>query len=487
MKKLILIFLILADISFSQFYVAAANAGSANGSSWANAKSFASMEGGWDELDPGTTVYIDGGSDSVTYTINAYGFNGYLCNPQGTAAQPIIVTKGVDAGHNGKVKIVKSTSTSGIIGFNPSGSTYTTFKDLEFAGGLTDVGQTYLVFFYESGTNVITFEDCTFMMNYSEGVGTNGSTETSDSVKFLNCDFLNLYDTETNSAMDMFWLGGANHTNWHIVGCRLINYNPKTGATEASAHRDLMQCEAGWGRNGTFKIYNNLFDDRSEGAAGATIESEHLEGDWQIYNNIFKSNSEGTNSTGFFSLLSLTAQGSATTSLKVYNNVFISASSNNEVRAPSMYGWDNIEFKNNIIYKASGGFWNGWHLTVNGGTWDFDYNLYSATNTSGIFQYGEGGTNRSWAQWTALGQDAHSTYNTNEPTFVDETDLEIDGYALEVGSDGIDDGTTIIIVTEDIIGVSRPQGSAYDIGAFEYSSSPPAPTTITKPRRIIIQ
>jgi hypothetical protein len=43
---------------------------------------------------------------------------------------------------------------------------------------------------------------------------------------------------------------------------------------------------------------------------------------------------------------------------------------------------------------------------------------------------------------------------------------------LTVGSPAIDAGTTNAYTT-DILGVTRPQGSAFDIGAYEFVATPP--------------
>ena len=214
------------------WYVSTTASGNGSGSSWANAKSFESLRGNWSNVAAGTTVYIDGGSDSVFYNINGLsGIDGYSFNPVGTVAQPIIVTKGIDAGHNGKVIFRKNSTTGGIIGLNVSGASNTIVQNIDFQGKVTTISQTYLVFFYTDNTTNLTFQYCTFRMFYSEGVGTNGASEQSNNIKFLHCDFLNLFDTGTNSAMDMMWLGGANHQNWEIAYCNFINANPKTGAT----------------------------------------------------------------------------------------------------------------------------------------------------------------------------------------------------------------------------------------------------------------
>lgn len=51
--------------------------------------------------------------------------------------------------------------------------------------------------------------------------------------------------------------------------------------------------------------------------------------------------------------------------------------------------------------------------------------------------------------------------------------------ALLAGSPAIDAGTTISGITTDARGVSRPQGSAYDIGAYELQQTTPTPTPTT--------
>ena len=73
------------------------NAGGSNdGTSWSNAwESFSAIN--WSSVNPGDNIYISGGTDSTVYsetmTVNASGTPGHF----------ITITKGTDAGHNGKV------------------------------------------------------------------------------------------------------------------------------------------------------------------------------------------------------------------------------------------------------------------------------------------------------------------------------------------------------------------------------------------------
>jgi hypothetical protein len=62
-----------------------------------------------------------------------------------------------------------------------------------------------------------------------------------------------------------------------------------------------------------------------------------------------------------------------------------------------------------------------------------------------------------------------------DPKFVDAASRN---FRLQSGSGAIDAGVALSNVTTDISGTARPQGSSYDIGAFEFAttiSSAPAP------------
>lgn len=51
-------------------------------------------------------------------------------------------------------------------------------------------------------------------------------------------------------------------------------------------------------------------------------------------------------------------------------------------------------------------------------------------------------------------------------------EIKAANWGLKTGSALIDKGTTVSEITSDIAGITRPQGSAYDIGAYEYTSTP---------------
>jgi len=72
--------------------------------------------------------------------------------------------------------------------------------------------------------------------------------------------------------------------------------------------------------------------------------------------------------------------------------------------------------------------------------------------------------------------------STNNPQFVNAGSAN---FALQAGSPAIDHGTTLSEVTTDFAGVSRPQGTAYDIGAYEFVGGGGTPDT-TPPTGMVV-
>ena len=128
--------------------------------------------------------------------------------------------------------------------------------------------------------------------------------------------------------------------------------------------------------------------------------------------------------------------------------------------------------RNNIIYGATYGalsiaYWgaSSWNDLAN---LTLDYNLYEPEFPSlYIIWCGTGYWHEQFSLYQSVsGEDAHSI--TASPEFVDEPNHD---YHLLPSSPAIDAGTNTGIAT-DYDGTARPQGAAYDIGAYEYTPLP---------------
>ncbi len=138
----------------------------------------------------------------------------------------------------------------------------------------------------------------------------------------------------------------------------------------------------------------------------------------QFYNNVLYSNSKGIQ----------VAYGGVNS--QIYNNTIVG----NQYHAIEIYdSASGTLVKNNLIYN------NGSQITD-----------YGVTGT----QYA---TNLCGSSGTGCGV-------VGTPVFVN---AGADNYQLQAGSPGVNQGTLLVGVTTDLLGVTRPQGSAYDIGAYE--------------------
>jgi len=138
-------------------------------------------------------------------------------------------------------------------------------------------------------------------------------------------------------------------------------------------------------------------------------------------------------------------------------------------RGVNIDGSSLAQIRNNIIEPSSGGF--GMIIANASPAGTIDNNLIWAPN--GSIAYVNGNT-VSWSGWNALGYDKHGV--NADPAFVNRTS---NNFALGSGSPAVDHGATISSVVDDYIGTSRPQGGAYDIGAFEQAAASAPPQTPT--------
>jgi hypothetical protein len=137
------------------------------------------------------------------------------------------------------------------------------------------------------------------------------------------------------------------------------------------------------------------------------------------------------------------------TNLKVYNNVFanITSTAIGIRKSKSSGSASSAEIKNNIFYNFGAAYW-----AEEGSTLDARSNLL----------YREDGT----IDPSAFPNDLVNI----DPKFVNP---QAGDFRLQADSPAIDSGISLLGFSNDILGVTRPQGRGWDIGAYEYQVAIP--------------
>jgi hypothetical protein len=207
--------------------------------------------------------------------------------------------------------------------------------------------------------------------------------------------------------------------------------------------------------NSSYTIRRNIFHsigrlrNGESGCTDTVVNDQHDHGIYlQSGNGVVVENNIVYNIHGGFSLVVF---GATLTNLTIRHNTFVGeegdASPNATVGLFSTI--NTADIVNNIIYLQSGTQPHGIGLS---GT-------YSSVSIRKNI------SNLDVTLHTATGVTIANNINDATIDFTDDTGRD---YTLLSTSDAIDVGETISAVSADIIGTSRPQGSAYDMGAYEF-------------------
>jgi len=441
--------------------------GSNNGTSWENAwTSLVSIKG----ASSGDVVYISGGTTSKTYTA---GFP--------VSIPPnVTVRVGQASPHNGTAILDGQNSTNtafGIAGSNITingndGAGNRHIKIYRFSGesfsnygsGSDGLMVTYLEF-DTVGNGIVAIHSlgmeisyCYFHNVFGNGSGQNAAVRITSSrtvtgygqaasVHHNEIQINGTFDGAGNGSDGVDGSQGVDLYNNHIYGAPgSINGGHQDGIQAAGSYWRIYNnylenlgnsCIEGGGGGSHYLVYNNVciisdsrmnslqrgfeFDTNSE---GTSID------DWQFYNNTF---------TGLgYSAITFNLKGTpaSITNIKIKNNIF-------------------YDSKNAIIFPSSSAYTQA--------NFDIDYNLVNA----GAY----GGTTISIDGSTYM--QAHP--RSGVPQFVTYNFHGAQNLRLSASdTTAKENGTTIAAMpATDYLGISRPQGSAWDIGAYEFVGKVP--------------
>jgi parallel beta-helix repeat protein len=217
---------------------------------------------------------------------------------------------------------------------------------------------------------------------------------------------------------------------------------------------DILQGGDGIISNAT--VEGNILNDNGYGG-GSAINMDGVQ-DSEIFNNLIYNN----HATGI--AMYQIDGGDASKNNKVYNNTIIQ---------PSDGRWCIISVDGstgNTLYN---------NILINHHSFRGSIELDAASMSGFVSDYNilvnrlsddDGNSNMTLSQWQSLGYDLHSMIADPEAQiFVDYLNND---YHLLSNAQAVNSGTDLILPTvfEDLDDISRPQGSGYDIGCYEFSS-----------------
>lgn len=434
------------------WYVDKNASGSNNGTSWANAWTDLSSISG---VGAGDTVYISGGTISTTYSMsNVWTPTG------GTSGNPITYKVGQDSGHNGTVIF----DGMGTVGYWLNPSNWVTI-DGEYNGTRHIKLQNYkntAEFVVARNKQGIVLKYITFQTG--DAISLNGSSYYEVAYSYMHSTYNHAIGIGAPPAA-IGWDINRIHNNTIILdqkldasgfgsdgiqwGNSLSLYNNEiignpTSAYTYGQHQDGIQADGKY-----IKIYNNVFKNMAN--FGVFLECFGDVSDMRVYNNvIYMSNNKFAG--GYQRGIAIIRSGGAS-GVVHFTNIIVA---NNTI---ANYSGSAINMASGAeaVWDSSSMFYN--NIGYNSGNFTVDPNISGRTSPS----------NKN------LSSGASDIFIAYQAPTASDYDYN---FHLKSTDTVLKDQGVVVVPSTDKDGVSRPQGTGWDIGAYEYTTIPNSPISL---------
>ena len=234
----------------------------------------------------------------------------------------------------------------------------------------------------------------------------------------------------------------------------VVRFNECYGNNNIGIHMNGDLSAGGDGIISDAQVYGNIIHDNN---LAAGINMDGVENPL-IYNNLIYNNHFSQGIALFQQDGAIPTQGA-----KIYNNTIIVPEDGRWGILVNTGSNPGTEIFNNIIINQHS--WRGCITTESTDQFSSNFNVLNDK----LSNQGDGST-ISLDEWQALGLDGHSMLADPLNEIFQNPSLN-DFHLLDANSQAVDAGISIPDVTEDIDGNARPNGTAYDIGAYEFQGT----------------
>lgn len=460
---------VIRSNSGSTYYISTTGSDSTGDGS--QAKPWATPGHGSRQLSAGDTLIILGG----TYTLTRYDQDIITPQNSGTASAPIIIRGEIG---NRPVLAAKNTSASGsglglLAMIDLNGKSYITIENLELTHDPTVTGSAVYVRDAITGlsgaVSHITLKDL-----YIHHIDSSGLNIWDVNTLLLKDCTIKYCGYSAIASPDKGLGGGVR--NITIDGCNLsYNGHYYQGASTSPWDRpDGIGLEEG---PGPIEVKNSLVEHNKGDGIDLKLSNCHVHhnivannfadgiklwsGVTTVENNVVYGVGDGS-ATPATPWVCLVIDGATGETYVIQNNTFRCNPERGHYMSTIQYSGRsniNLTMRNNIFSNSASTVWLAPEIT----SYTIQNNLWDRASSS--YEIEIGGAARTVEQLNVL---LNCRGNTQEaPSFVSPAWGTTGNYRLNAGSAGIDQGTLSGAPSDDLDGVSRPVGSAVDIGAYE--------------------